>query len=55
MGVEYSEPLAAWIFTRQGAQCGCHSTKYYSSFPELQQSIPGILVFFTLSCAIFAA
>ena len=38
MRLECSEPLAAWIFPRQGTQCGYHSTKSNSIFPELQQS-----------------
>ena len=50
MRVKYSEPLAAWIFPRQGTQCGHHSsTKSSISFPEVQQSIPGIIIVFSYS------
>ena len=48
MRVEYSEPLADWIFRMQGTQRGYHGAKSCGSFPELQQSIPGIVVFLYL-------
>ena len=54
--VEYRDPLAAWIFPRQGTRCGYHSANLVAVFPNYGiLYLVLFLCFVTLSWAIFAA